>query len=179
MPTPGSVPESDAPDPTVDPTVRAARRSAYSARVAKCLMLAAESPVGLDAATGQQVLSHLRQAAHGPTAAGQEREGRALYALAVGDFKAAAREARIMTARARTPLMLANAYCTQARVAAAQGRHAQARRLLAQANSIAPWYPRIVAVNGVLTSPQPAAALLPPPSGAPNDHLFADPWSTQ
>lgn len=163
---------------TLNPTVRSTRRSAYSARVAKCLTLAAESPAGMDAVTGQRVLNHLEQAAHGPTAAGQEREGRSLYALAVGDIKVAAREARIMTARARTPLMLANAYCTQARVAAAQGKHAHARRLLAKANSVAPWYPRIATVNGIITSPHSATAILPPP-GAPTDHLFADPWSTQ
>jgi hypothetical protein len=169
-----------APEPpeTLNPIVRAVRRSAYSARVAKYLMLAAESATGIDSTTGPLVSTHLQQAAQGPTAAGQERGGRSLYALAVGDIKSAAREARVATARARTPLMLADAYCTQARVAAAQGKRAHARRLLAKAHGVAPWYPRIAVVNGVVTSTHEAATVLPSPD-APTDRLFTDPWSAQ
>jgi hypothetical protein len=173
---PMPAPEAEA---GLDPTVQAVHRSAYSARVAKYLMLAAESTTGMDSTTGALVLNHLKQTAQGPTAAGQEREGRSLYALAVGDIKTAAREARITTARARTPLMLANAYCTEARIAAARGRHSQARALIAKAHSVAPWYPRIAVVNGIVTSPYAAAAVPPPPPGAPTDHLFTDPWSAQ
>jgi hypothetical protein len=104
--------------------------------------------------------------------------GRALLLLRLKKYPAALREAKLALRVARTPLTTADALCTLAIVVPLQGKAAAARKPLAQAAQIAPWYPRLTPVQQIVGQPAGAAPVLPAMSpAADTSALFDDPWS--
>lgn len=158
------------------PNLTAARTARNRGRVAKLMLLAAEQNPSMSAQAVPVALEKLKQLAASPRRAGSDRAGRALYALREGDAAAAAREARICLATARTPLYTADALCTLAVVSSVQGNAKAARGLLNQAARIAPWYPRLTTIQRVLAAR--AGAVLPAvDAAADTSAVFDDPWA--
>ena len=156
-----------------------ARHATDSARAAKLLMLVAEKDPSLAAKAVPLAQRHIAAMARNGLAAQADRTGRALFALQAGDLPSAQRESRICLARARTPLALADALCTQARIDAQRGHGEKAAKRLDEAEKFAPWYPRVATVRQLVSAD--AATALPQPviGSARTDtaHVFAEPWS--
>jgi hypothetical protein len=164
-------------DPDASPTLAAARTARHRARTAKLLMLAAEQNPPRGAQAVPMALNQLKKVAATPYRSTSDRTGRALLALQTGNPAAAAREARISLALARTPLTTADALCTLAIVSSMQGKAKAARGLLDQAARLAPWYPRLTTVQRILSARAGAAVLPPVDAAADTSALFDDPWS--
>lgn len=166
------------PDPADAPKLAEAQAAMNSARSAKLMLLAAERDPHLATKALTMADSHLRSVAASRMALQQDRTGRALLALSSGDARTAARTNRVCMARARTPLALADALCTQARIEAVRGRAKKAAKHLDEAARLAPWYPRMVTVRQ-LVGAESATIMQPLPSAAGTDttHVFAEPWS--
>ena len=168
------------PDPADAPKLTESQAAMNSARSAKLMLLAAERDPQLAAKALSMADSHLRSVAASRMALQQDRTGRALLALSTGDVRTAARASRICMARARTPLALADALCTQARVDAVRGRARKAAKRLDEAARLAPWYPRVMTVRQIvgaetatIMQQQPLAAV----AGRDTAHVFSEPWS--
>lgn len=172
------------PFPQQDPAdarpLTEAQAAKSSATAAKLMLLAAEKDPQLAEKALSMAPAHLRAVAMSGTGLRADRTGRALYALMSGAMNTAKRENRICMARARTPLALADALCTQARIEAASGDRKKAAKHLDEASRLAPWYPRVITVRqlagaeGAAHVPQPLSAA---PTGADTSHVFAEPWS--
>jgi tetratricopeptide (TPR) repeat protein len=156
-----------------------ARHATDSARAAKLLMLVAEKDPSLAAKAVPLAQRHIAAMARNSLAAQADRTGRALFALQTGDLPAAQRESRICLARARTPLALADALCTQARIEAQRGRVEKVVKRLDEAEKFAPWYPRVATVRQLVSAGTAAAVPQPLIVSAETDtaHVFAEPWS--
>jgi hypothetical protein len=155
-----------------------ARRATNSARAATLALLAAEQDASLVPKSAPFALRHLQAAAKSRVGSSVDRTGRALYALQAGDLRTAARENRICAARARMPLAIADALCTQARIEALRGKPAKAAKALDEAARFAPWYPRLLVVRQIVGEGACALAALPVSDAARDtSHVFAEPWS--
>lgn len=156
-----------------------ARRAADSARAAKLLMLVAEKDPALAAKAVPLAQQHIAAIARTRRAPQADRTGRALYALQAGDLETARRLNRAFAARARTPLAIADALCTQARIEALRGRPKQAAKALAEAAKFAPWYPRVATVRQMAGAGSAVPLPQPTLASAETDtsHVFAEPWS--
>ncbi len=167
------------PDPADNPAGTEARHATDSARAAKLLMLLAEKDPGLAPKAVPLAQRHIAALAPNRFAAQVDRTGRVLFALHSGDLRAAQRANRICMARARTPLALADALCTQARIDMQRGRMEKAIKRLDEAARLASWYPRIATVRQ-LVGAQAAAAIAQPlieSTEMDASHVFAEPWS--
>lgn len=167
------------PDPADAPKLTEMQAAMNSARSAKLMLLAAERDPQLAAKALSMAGSHLRSVAASRMALQQDRMGRALLALSNGDVRTAARANRVCMARARTPLALADALCTRARIEAAQGHVKKAVKRLDEAARLAPWYPRVVTVRQIVGA-QTATIMrqpLPAVAGTDTAHVFSEPWS--
>lgn len=168
-----------APDPADDRRCTEARHATDSARAAKLLMLLTEKDPALAKRAVPLAQRHLAALAPNPFAAQVDRTGRILFALEAGDLRVARRLNRICMARARTPLALADALCTQARIDARQVQPEKAVKRLDEAAKLAPWYPRVATVRQLVGAD--AAAVIPQQLSAAAEtdasHVFAEPWS--
>lgn len=168
------------PDPADAPKLTASQAAMNSARSAKLMLLVAERDPQLAAKALSMADSHLRSVAASRMALQQDRTGRALLALSTGDVRTAARASRICMARARTPLALADALCTQARVDAVRGRARKAAKRLDEAARLAPWYPRVMTVRQIVGA-ETATIMQQQPlavgAGTDTAHVFSEPWS--
>jgi len=168
------------PDPADAPRLTDALSAMNSARSAKLMLLAAERDPQLAAKALSMAEAHLRSVATSGMAAQSDRTGRALSALANGDARTAAKMNRVCLARARTPLALADALCTQARIEAVRGRAKKAAKRLDEAARLAPWYPRVMTVRqivGAETATIMQQQPLPALAGTDTAHVFSEPWS--
>jgi hypothetical protein len=167
------------PDPADAPKLAESQAAMNSARSAKLMLLAAERDPQLAAKALSMADSHLRSVAASRMALQQDRTGRALLALSNGDVRTATRANRVCMARAHTPLALADALCTGARIEAVRGHRAKAAKYIDEAVRLAPWYPRVMTVRQILGAEAATIEQRPLPTGAGTDttHVFAEPWS--
>lgn len=167
------------PDPADAPKLAEAQAAMNSARSAKLMLLAAERDPQLVTKALSMADSHLRSVAVSRMAPQSDRMGRALLALSNGDVRTAARASRVCMARARTPLALADALCTRARIDAVRGHVKKAAKRLDEAARLAPWYPRVMTVRQIVGAESATIMQQPLPTAAGTNttHIFAEPWS--
>ena len=166
-------------DPADAQALTMARHAADSARAAKLLMLLAEKDPALAPKAVPLARRHIAALAANPFGAQVDRMGRVLFALHAGNLRVARRLNRICMARARTPLVLADALCTQARIDVQRDRADKAVKRLDEAARLAPWYPRVATVRQLVSADAAAAMQQPVIEATETDasHVFAEPWS--
>ena len=164
--------------------LRAARTARYHFRELRLLMLAMEREPALTAQLAPKAAEHLKSAAAKRyQMVAHERVGRALFLLQLKKPTAAFRDAKLTLRVARTPLTAADALCTLAIIVSLQGKPRAARKLLAQAAQVAPWYPRVTTVQQIVAQRAGAATVLSTTAlpavspAAETSALFDDPWS--
>jgi hypothetical protein len=163
--------------PDASPALAAARTARHQARTAKLLLLAAEQDPPRAAQAVPMARNQLKKLAETPYRSTADRSGRVLLALQTGDAAAAAREARVALALAKTPLTTADALCALAVAGSMQGKAKAARARLDQAARLVPWYPRLTTVQRIISTQAGGAVLPPVDAAADTSSVFDDPWS--
>jgi len=159
-------------------TLRAARTARNHSRGLRLVMLAVEKDPALAPQLLPRAVEHVKNATAKPyRMAAPDRTGRALFFLRAKKPAVALREAKLALRAARTPLTTADALCTLAVISSLQRKPQAARRLLAQAARVAPWYPRVTTVQQIIATRAGAAVLPSVDAAADTSSVFDDPWS--
>ncbi|HTJ69067.1 MAG TPA: hypothetical protein VL551_16145 [Actinospica sp.] len=96
----------------------------------------------------------------------------ALFRLETGNLPNARGCMERFLAGVSTPLEVADALCTRARIEAAAGSVDRAERTLRQAHAFAPWYARVAIVRERL-----GITVIPQPTDSTSRDTLADPWA--